>query len=621
MATIVIAKDGDTLCGIGLRSGFLDCTALRAEAANAGLLSRALVAGDRVTVPSVRSRTASAATATTHTYVRPRWPEPVIRLVHGSPSLPAHRDASLAHLGISNYHTKQAGTTGLAPFTSAYGFDADADADPDTFKVEVLSPDGGGSIKVTLEALKPVYAPDGSVSKHELFTGAAYSARRLEADCQLVQGSTRRYRSRYLRLVVDETETAALPDQTLLVTDMADGLNGDADRVEILDQRIRASYPLPRCPVAGADRCTVRCEIPIGKDPQRIRMAIHVYRDASGVPVGGLTEQMVRKRVGKWFRRLYAQANMSVKLDGPQVQFLDPPPADMITISQNSGALASGVSGAGTPSSIRFELATPPGAASLPVHTVTISLVAGQTPTAVGNAIRAALPVDYSAKITTNAPAFSASNGSCDVIIDHTSGIPVMIQAEKCDDSRLTVDVPRIGLSAVNSQYPGYPNIVANSLEFRRIIRGAESLDSRLDVYVVGGFSSSTLLGRAFLPYSALNARFQPTPGLRWALVLRADTMNASDQYPTVLAHEAGHILLDAYHADPSDANSSTELMWNTASATMSVSIERRIQDSPVTVKYQILDPRQPTVGAVKVQAITPVDRLSTNASAALEGW
>ena len=58
--------------------------------------------------------------------------------------------------------------------------------------------------------------------------------------------------------VVDEADrdTAGLPGQLLFVSDFADGLGtgaaGDNDTVEILDQKVRASYQVSRCAAASA---------------------------------------------------------------------------------------------------------------------------------------------------------------------------------------------------------------------------------------------------------------------------------------------------------------------------------------------------------------------------------
>lgn len=624
MAGTVTAKEGDTLCGIAIRSGFHDCTLLRAEAANASLLNRPLLAGDTVTVPAITTRTAGASTATTHRYRMRRLPEPAVRLVHGSPTLPAARDRSLDHLEISNYQPSSAGANGTASFPSAYGFNADADADVDCFKVELVSPDGGASVKVLLEALKPVYAADGSVARHELFAGTEYNARRLEVDCQLVQGYTKRYRSKYLRLVVDEVEQASLPDQTLLVTDMSDGLNGVNDRVEILDQRVRASYALPKCPVAGASQCRVACEVPVGKDKMRIPMAIHVYRTApGGAPVGGLTEQMIRRRVWKWFRRTYAQANLSVRLEKPQVEFIDPPESNMIVIGHITGRLASGVAPGGGPSHLSFELWTIPASGGTP-PVVRVPLAAGMTPTQVGAAIVTALPAGFSGQAFTNPVEFGAIEASCDVLVSGGTGIRTVVRVLSTDDTNLrslnSLLVSSVNLALVRTLNGAESS--SRSVDMRRIARDAVSSDTRLDFYVVGSLTGAW--GIALPPRMPLGLQHRPVAPLRWAAILAQAVMDGSDNHPFTLAHEAGHNLLDAFHADGSTALGGVELMSDAGEPTVSMSTatsERRIADSPLQVSYGMFDPAQPTPGASITTLITPAQRLRTQSASFLVGW
>ena len=338
MAKTVVAKSTDTLCGIAIREGFLNCNPLRAQEANKAYRTRELLAGDKVFVPDLRKKEEGRPTTDTHRFKRKRWPEPSLRFVRGSKTKVAAADATLTFLNISNFVTNQAGTSGTAAFPNGYSFHADADADPDTFKVEVVSPDGGAKIKVLVEALKPVYKADGTVEKWELFSGAEYAARKNEVELVPTKSDAKRYRSRYLRLVSDEADAAAVPAQTLLVTTMSDGLAGERDKVEILDQHVRASYKLPGCK-AAAPVCTVRAQLPVGENRKRCRIAIHVFRVApGGALVAGLTNRALRLRVLKWFRRAYAQANIAPKFDGPGIEVLDPPWANMIAIANPHGS-------------------------------------------------------------------------------------------------------------------------------------------------------------------------------------------------------------------------------------------------------------------------------------------
>ena len=74
MPKTVLARTGDTLCGLAIDAGFLDCGPLRAEAANSGLLARALSDGDLVTIPDLALKTTSKATDQRHKFVKKNSP-------------------------------------------------------------------------------------------------------------------------------------------------------------------------------------------------------------------------------------------------------------------------------------------------------------------------------------------------------------------------------------------------------------------------------------------------------------------------------------------------------------------------------------------------------------------
>ena len=362
MPQVVVASDGDCLCGLAIRHGFLNCDPLRAEGANSGLLDRPLRAGDRVTIPDLRPKQEEGAVDAKHSFKLKRLPEPKLRFVHGSQSQPYASDASLTRLEISNFPTNLAGATSAAAFVNSFGFNQDAHDDPDTFKLEVVSPDGGSPIQVKLQALKPIYAADGTVERFEEFSGAGTAGRNVDIQCQLVGADAPKlYRSRYLRLVTDTDDQAAANTQTLVVSDTSDGAGGDADKLEILDQHVRASYELPGCQAAAPNKCKVSAELPVGHDKKRIRMTVSIFRTAvGGGNIGGVTRSNVRRRVYKWFRRAYAQLSLAPKLVAA-IRIYDPPSADMIAVSDPVGTPASGVNAAGARSTLTFDIDAPPG--------------------------------------------------------------------------------------------------------------------------------------------------------------------------------------------------------------------------------------------------------------------
>ena len=56
MPKVITVSAGETLCSVALAHGFKDCTPLRAEGGNSGLLKNPLKAGDKVTVPDLKTK-------------------------------------------------------------------------------------------------------------------------------------------------------------------------------------------------------------------------------------------------------------------------------------------------------------------------------------------------------------------------------------------------------------------------------------------------------------------------------------------------------------------------------------------------------------------------------------
>lgn len=635
MSKLVSAKPGDSLCSLAVEAGFKDCEPLRAVDANKDFLDRPLRLGDVVFVPDLETKTEEGkSTDTSHSFKRSRGAAATIRFVHGSKDKKYRDDSTLAFLNVSNYVTNKAGANGRGALPSGNTFKQAGHADPDTFKVEVIDLKAGGTVPVKLEAMKPILAASGAVTGHEPFTGAEQARRSLDLKCGKLS-ATGVYRSSYLRLVTDEEDKKTKPDQTLLVTDMADGLGAANDAVEILDQEVRATYELPKCPKSkGTHKCTTQAQIPVGPARQRIRVAVNVFRTGVGAAgaVGGLTEQMLRQRTFKWFRRAYAQAELAPKLVDSKIVFLDPPAANMLVISQDHGRPATGLDAAGVASTLSFDLAVPPpppGPTPTPVPppvTVTLTLTAGHTPQQVGQAVVAALPAGFTAGAHLNARAFNAANGSCDVMITRADGRRVIIRNEATTDLGITVQVARVNLGAVNSA-DTFNTIIPTTVDFRRVIRSAPGRDDQLDCFVIGQFTALGLRGRSFVPASDLASGFRPPSPFFLAAIMAANSnsgavMDASDNLPFTFPHEAGHALLDAFHVAPGDPHENTEMMSGTGtSATNAVGATKRICDLPVLVSYQTFNPAQPTPGAATTARISAVQRLRARAGAVMEAW
>ena len=313
MPTQVTASKGDTLCGIAIAAGFLNCEPVRNEAANAGkdFLTRELKDGDVITVPDLREEIFNGGTETLHRFKQKNAPPVEIRFVHGSPDLPYRDDPELNVLSVSNYRSDRGGSTGSNSFPSGHEFHWNGHHDEDAFKVQVVDPAAGGSVKVTLEALKPKYKANGDLDSHEPYTGAAAANRKRDVDCHLVKNSVC-HRTEYQRLVIDTEDFNAIPTQALLITGAEDGNNGANDRVEILDHKVRASYEHSNCP--ASPKCKVSATVDVGKDRQKAKVSVHILQDATNAPV--VTQVTARMRILKFVRELYAQANMGIKILG-----------------------------------------------------------------------------------------------------------------------------------------------------------------------------------------------------------------------------------------------------------------------------------------------------------------
>jgi len=629
-----------------MTAGFLNCQPLRAVAANSAFLNRPLKAGDVVTIPDTDPGEQSRPTDAQHVFQALNSPPVSIRFVHGSKDKTVANDDTLNNLDISNYVPTKGGLNGTQGFPSGFGFNAQGDADLDAFKVEVTDPQGGGKAHVLLEALQPVYQQDPatlllSPTDFVPFTGAEHDRRKLEFDCH--KATATRYRSTYLRLVVDDdagtSDEKALPVQTLLVTDMADGLGtggpNDNDSVEILDQQVRASYAIPRCPAAAPNQCKATAQVPIGTDRQRIRIVIHIFRANVGdgsTGIGGITEQMVRKRALRWFRRVYAQAGMGPRFVSPQVDFLDPPEDNMLVLSNETGSPTFG----GSTLSFTLSSSPPPPAGSAPDPVVSIPLGTLLSPSDVGSLVQNALPAGFQAQLFTNPANFNAFDGSCDVLITRQDGTRVSIQNETTDDALLTVTVARVNLAAVaistGDDTRDNNNIIACMPEQRRVVRSSPGTGTRLDFYVLGDLTGPTTTpgvqpaslarGIALLVAKDLAAQFTSVAPIQWGALLASRVMDSSDNNPFSFPHEAGHVLLDTFHAHAGDPLERTQLMRNGTSGTNDVNGSKRICDSPALCGYDAFDPAQPTAGAsTTLPNLNAVQRLRDKGSEVQESW
>ncbi len=601
MPKIVVANASDTLCGLAIDGGFLDCGPLRAEPANAGLLARPLANGDLVTIPDREGKTASKATEKRHKFVKKSAPPVSIRFVHGSPDKKYLEDITLSVLNVSNFVTNRAGAAGDKPLPNTFGFNPLGHADIDTFKVEVVDPAVSGTVNVVLEALRLRFNPDGTLKGHEPFVGVTDADKRQNPNlqCQQVRSGHVAFRSRYLRLVVDADDHGAAPGQTLLTTDVVD--DGD-EQVEILEQRVRATYEIQRCPGTGGRKCRVVGEVDIGEDKQRVRVAVHILRDpATNTAVA--TPDQARQSSLKYVRQLYAQANCGLRVVGTIREV--PAPANLFAIANANGQRAAGGRTirvrvrVGSTFDKEVEIVT--GANDLPIATATaLTNAINQT------LVAASPPVTARAVASENPPLIGQAIGSADVLVGDPLTEDIRLTVRASDDPMHPVQVGRI-TSATIPDFGGN-DLHVGTLEERVLVKNYDSGTDRVDLFIVGGLGSGAL-GEAFIPRAAGPANRQPIASIVNSALVFARTVVQKDHFHTTIPHEIGHILMDVNHAQVA-----TEMMG----AGSPVGANERVVNGP----KRISDPFPPRVVRFDSgEQGNPVQFLRNNNQGLLEGF
>jgi hypothetical protein len=572
MPKVVTARDGDTLCGLAIDAGFLDCGPLRTEAANSTLLAVPLKAGDQVTIPDLAPKDASKTTAARHRFIKKNAPPVSIRFVHGSPDKKYMEDFTLTVLNVSNFITNKGGSDGSKTFPAGFGFNVNGHADVDAFKVEAVDPAAGGSVNVVLEALKPAGVnPDGT-PKHVPITGVADAAqRKIDAlECKKVSSGHVAFRSRYLRLVVDGDDFAAAAGQTLLTTDLVDA--GEEDS-EILDQKVRATYVVQRCPGTGGRKCEVAVELDVGENEKRVKVAVHILRDpVTSVPVA--TTDQARKRCLQFVRQLYAQANMSLRFVAAAREI--PAPSNMLAIANGNGQVAVGAQSI----SVRVEIDATFDQA------VGITTVAGeqpsQTATRLADAIKDALSKATPAVVaratpTGNPPLVGQAIGSADVIVGDPLTQTVRLTVLTSNDVGHPVQVGRIASTTINDF--GAADAHVGTIEERVLIKNYDTGADRVDLFIVGALAGA--LGEAFTPRLTAAATGQPINELTNTALVFANTVVLANNFHTTIPHELGHLLMDAVH---------TPVITEMMTAGSPVGANERVVNGPKRISDRVIN-------------------------------
>lgn len=588
----VKAKKGDTLCGIAMAAGFLNCDAIRD--ANPQCKTQALAVDDVVIVPDLRPKDADKITDKEHKFLKKNAPPVSVRLVHGSKDKLYLDDSTSSVLNISNYVTDAGGLQGVRnTFPSGFGYDPTGDEDLDTFKVEVVDPAASGTVKVTLEALRPFYGADGKLDHNDTFKDAPDAAdRRIDdLECQQVSAGHVAFRSRYLRLVVDKIDQ--LGKQQLLVTDMAGA--GDP-RVEILDQNVMATYQVTGCNAAQF-KCAVTFTATIDRG-KTMDIALRVMR---AVPKGKITptppDKMfdaynnlgtdddgiikmsdIRKRMQTFVRRCWAQSHIRANIVTLQTQDF---PSDSIAVADLTGLPAKGNQlGSATLGQVGFTLNVQRfnGAANS-VHPIApFDIPAGSTPQQTANLIKQKIDAiaGLTATASINHPETGNPDGSCDVLIREASGGQVtvtLMNANQDQDQKVQAFTLGMTIQKRNSgttYHVGHP-------EQRNLVKSLDTPgDVVIDIQVVDVVPGTR--GFTVPEMKVLIANRQPVSGVKNSIIMPSNSTDSSVNNPFSLPHEIGHIMTD----EGLHSTDNTQLMRSGTSGTSSA-----VDDSKRILEHQ----------------------------------
>ena len=592
MPKLVTAHDGDTLCGIAMGNGFLNCDPLRADGANAAFLNRALAAGDVVTVPDIAPKTTPHATTQIHKFLKKNSPPVSIRIVHGSPDKKYLEDSTIRTLNVANYVPDAGGLQGQAnAFPTGFGFSKLGDEDLDSFKVEVVDPAASGIIKAKLEALQPVYKPDGTIDRHQPFTSADAADRRIDdLECNQVTTGHVAFRSRYLRLVVDKIDK--LNKQYLMVTDMVAA--GDP-KVEILDQNVRATYVVQECN-AASNKCQVTFDAEIARG-KAFDAAVRVMRAAptgvvetvEGGPGdnGSVKLADMRKRMQTFVRRAWAQAHVKPKIVTLQTMDL---PSDMITASDATGLPAKGNQlGTAIPGQVGFTLSVQRfGGPANSTHVIApFNIPAGTTPENTAKLIKAKIEAfpGLTATPSINHPEFGDPDGSCDLLISDSQKGRITItnmNANQDEDQK----VAAVGLTMTVQFRNSNDDYHAGHPEERCLIKQLDTPgDVVIDIAVVDVVPGTR--GFTMTEQKTMILNRQPVSGMKNAIMLPKIAGDSSTTNPFSLPHELGHVLTD----NANHSSTATELMVSGTTPTSSnfaTDSKRLIEHAPAANNWDI---------------------------------
>ncbi len=475
--------------------------------------------------------------------------------------------------------------------------------DPDNYRVEVEDATiQTGTIRrrIQLESLRPAY-PGRSFEP----------ARTLDVDLERV-GTGRVFRSRHLRLVVDDPDRNSDRDQTLLVDALIDAQGGGDASVEILDQMVRGVYNHETYPAVRIRTFASVSDLDLATgtnddNPRRIRM--RVMNGSQSAPAS------IRLGLLKWFRRTFAQVNLA------------PPTPDDLTVGEMSNRqnlIAIGDAGPNPESTAtggansRLLILCRLAGDKKPKQ-VEVPIQPGHTPRQVADNLVTALAAADIAGCTAATNSMrnrhrtqqqrASDVPSADVLLP----ITVQILQVNSSDTRIKAG---LGTFSGTIPTPDLEELFVGNREARTALRNYRDgiPDNTLAVLVVPSIPQSGTanpLGFAMMP-----ARFMREDSgektwrgripIRNAFFIEAAALSTrEDRHPFAAPHEASHILLDDSHV----AGDASQLMHFQAPPSNAVGAPKRIanQARSFTFKYPGAPP-DPLNGLSRLASPHPVD-------------
>ena len=589
---VIVPRDGMCFCDFASQNGFRDCEPLRN--ANGTLSSKAVLnRGDEITIPDKRDKTASGPNETVIRTRRVLAPPATVRFVGLNIPLNNTRERGLARLGISNYKTDRASATGTGTETAFFrnqGVEDDASrvdgtpeaetyADPDHFRVEIHDVAAAkrnlASVECELQVLQPLYkratVNGKTVIQRDTETRSAddippgykiptSATRRRTITCERV-GTTKFYRSRYMRLVTESGDN--IDPHTLFVGDYYDdGANNDEKRyTEILEQKVRVRYQPAMC---TPGTCRVETIADVGELRGEIRLAVHIMDNAC-------TFEDVRRVVYKQVRRVYASAHTR-----PYIRSIirHPPPHNILLIGDQGGtaARASGQTRLRLQSRIRI---------TVEGTTLDYNPARNQTVAAVCNAIQQLLRTNniYTRELRSPYPPGPGLEAARMFLLfkDAACTDYAVLSSATSNDSRLSVrnlQISAATLGAFSHDGDGLHH---------RVLKACCNTDF-FDAIVLRQFDTS---GGSILYGIAtwIHKEFGP------AIIVQSDRMTPAQDNRYTFSHECGHVLMHGGHFVV-NARSEQLMIQGSMAAGNAYDMpgRRRISDAPMRLNYQAFD-------------------------------